>query len=52
MASGNLVAQYVYGTKANVPDVKTDGAGTYRIMSDHLGSPRLVVNTADADGDR
>ena len=45
--SGNLVAQYVYGTKGNVPDVKTDGTGTYRILSDHLGSPRLVVNTAN-----
>lgn len=45
--AGNLVAQYVYGTKGNVPDVKTDGTGTYRILSDHLGSPRLVVNTAD-----
>ena len=45
--SGNLVAQYTYGTKGNVPDVKTDGTGTYRILSDHLGSPRLVVNTAD-----
>ena len=45
--AGNLVAQYVYGTKSNVPDVKTDGSGTYRILSDHLGSPRLVVNTAD-----
>jgi RHS repeat-associated protein len=45
--SGNLVAQYLYGTKNNVPDVKTDGTGTYRILSDHLGSPRLVVNTAD-----
>jgi RHS repeat-associated protein len=45
--AGNLVAQYVYGTKGNVPDVKTDGSGTYRILSDHLGSARLVVNTAD-----
>jgi RHS repeat-associated protein len=44
--SGNLVAQYVYSTKPNVPDVKTDGAGTYRILSDHLGNPRIVVNTA------
>ena len=45
--AGNLVAQYAYGTKGNVPDVKTDGTGSYRILSDHVGSPRLVVNTAD-----
>ena len=45
--SGNLVAQYTYGSKGNVPDVRTDGTGTYRILSDYLGSPRLVVNVAD-----
>ena len=45
--AGNLVAQYTYGTKPNVPDLKTDDTGSYRILSDHLGSPRLVVNTAN-----
>ncbi|MCP4236406.1 MAG: hypothetical protein GY770_22970 [Aestuariibacter sp.] len=30
-----------------VPDYMVKGATTYRIISDHLGSPRLVVNTAD-----
>jgi RHS repeat-associated protein len=43
---GNLVAQFVYGTKPNVPDYMIKyGAdpGTYRILSDHLGSVRLVV---------
>jgi RHS repeat-associated protein len=37
----------VYGTKANVPDYLIKSGITYRIISDHLGSPRLVVNTAD-----
>jgi RHS repeat-associated protein len=45
--SGNVVARFVYGTKANVPDYMVKGGVTYRIVSDHLGSPRLVVNTAD-----
>ncbi len=45
--SNNIVSRFVYGTKANVPDYMVKGANTYRIISDHLGSVRLVVNTAD-----
>jgi RHS repeat-associated protein len=36
----------VFGSKPNVPDYFTTAAGTFRIFSDHLGSPRLVVNTS------
>jgi RHS repeat-associated protein len=42
--AGNLVARYVYGTRSNVPDYMVKGEVTYRIVSDHLGSVRLVVN--------
>ena len=45
--TGNVVARFVYGTKPNVPDYMIKGGNTYRIISDHLGSPRLVVNIAD-----
>jgi len=45
--AGNVVARFVYGTKANVPDYVVRGGVTYRIVSDHLGSPRLVINTTD-----
>jgi len=45
--AGNVVARFVYGMKANVPDYMVRGGVTYRIVSDHLGSPRLVINTAD-----
>ncbi len=45
--TGAIVSRFVYGTKANVPDYLIKGGVTYRIVSDHLGSPRLVVNTAD-----
>ncbi|HMS85718.1 MAG TPA: RHS repeat-associated core domain-containing protein [Nitrospira sp.] len=45
--TGNLVSRFVYGTKAHVPDYMTKGGVTYRIVSDHLGSPRLVINTTD-----
>jgi RHS repeat-associated protein len=36
----------VYGSnKPNVPDYLVKGGTTYRILSDHLGSPRLVIDT-------
>jgi len=43
-ASGNVVSRFVYGSKANVPDYMFKDGNTYRILSDHLGSPRLVVD--------
>jgi RHS repeat-associated protein len=39
-----VVAQFVYGSRPNVPDYLVKGAVTYRILSDERGSPRLVVN--------
>ncbi len=45
--TGGVVSRFIYGTKANVPDYMVRGAATYRIISDNLGSPRLVINTAD-----
>lgn len=42
--AGNVVSRFVYGTKKNVPDYMIKGGVTYRIISDHLGSPRVVVN--------
>jgi RHS repeat-associated protein len=45
--TGAVVSRFVYGTKANVPDYLVKGGVTYRIVSDHLSSPRLVINTAD-----
>jgi RHS repeat-associated protein len=48
--ASNVVSRFVYGTRANVPEyftsTKEDGIShTYRIVADHLGSPRLVVRT-------
>ena len=45
--SGGVVSRFVYGSKANAPDYVVQGGVTYRLISDHLGSPRLVVNAAD-----
>jgi RHS repeat-associated protein len=45
----NVVAQFVYGSKPNVPDYMVTSGGTYRILSDHLGSPRAVVDVASGN---
>ncbi|MBK6880617.1 MAG: hypothetical protein IPH01_07565 [Elusimicrobia bacterium] len=42
--ANNVTARYVYGTRPNVPEWLEKGGQTYRIITDHLGSPRLVVN--------
>lgn len=46
--AGNLVAQFVYGTKGNVPDLVIRGGVNYRIISDQLGSPVLAINAASS----
>jgi RHS repeat-associated protein len=44
--AGNVVSRFVYGTKLNVPEYMIRGGATYRLLTDHLGSVRLVVDTA------
>ncbi len=44
--NGTVVSRFVYATAANVPDFMIKGGVTYRIIKDHLGSPRLVVDIA------
>jgi len=52
-AEGNVVSRFVYGERENVPsylvkmDPSTGTESTYRIVTDHLGSPRLVVDTTN-----
>jgi YD repeat-containing protein len=41
-----VASRFVYGTKGNIPDYMIKGGTTYRIVSDHIGSPRLVVDVA------
>ncbi len=45
--NGALEARFVYGTKAHVPDYMVKDGDTYRFITDHLGSMRLVVNASD-----
>lgn len=44
--AGNVVSRFVYATGVNVPDYMIKGGVTYRIIKDHLGSPRLVMDVA------
>ena len=44
--ASNVTTRFVYGTRGNIPDYMVRSGTTYRIISDHLGSPRLVVNTS------
>ncbi len=45
-AGGSVVSRFVYGTRPNGPDYMIRGGVAYRIVADHLGSPRLVVNAS------
>ena len=44
--AGNVTARFVYGSRPNVPDVIHKGGATYRVITDHLGSLRLLVDAA------
>ena len=46
-ANGNLVKRFVYSSKPNVPDYFIENGEDYRIISDHLGSPRLVIKVSN-----
>jgi RHS repeat-associated protein len=44
--NNQLVSQFVYATGSASPDYMISGGATYRIISDVLGSPVLVIDTA------
>jgi RHS repeat-associated protein len=45
-STGTVAARYVYGTRGHVPDYAVRGDSVYRLVTDHLGSVRGVVNVA------
>ena len=47
--NGTLVSRFVYATHANVPDYLVKSGNTNRIITDHLGSPVMVVNTSTGE---
>jgi RHS repeat-associated protein len=44
--SGNVVERFVYGSRSNVPDYIVKDGNIYRVITDQLGSPRLIVNAS------
>ncbi len=44
--NGSVVSRFVYGSNPLVPDYLVKNGTLYRILSDHLGSPRVVLNAA------
>ncbi|MCH8531205.1 MAG: hypothetical protein LAT65_10150 [Saccharospirillum sp.] len=47
--SNNVVARFVYGDRPHVPSHMIKDGTQYRIVSDHLGSVRLVVNASTGE---
>ena len=41
---GNIISRFVYGRHPHVPDYIIKNGETHRIITDHLGSVRLVIN--------
>jgi RHS repeat-associated protein len=46
---GTIRSRFVYADKANVPAYMIQAGDTYRIISDHLGSPRLVIHAVSGN---
>ena len=44
-AAGNILSQFIYATKANVPDYMIKNGVNYKFITDQLGSPILIINT-------
>jgi RHS repeat-associated protein len=44
--AGNVVARFVYAGGVNVPALMVTPTATYRLVTDHLGSVRRVVDVA------
>ena len=45
-ASGDILNRFVHTSMSNVPDYMVKDSVIYRILADHLGSPRVIVDTA------
>ncbi len=45
-ANGAVEARFIYALRPNVPEYMVKGAVTYRFVTDHLGSVRLVVDSS------
>ena len=43
-AAGSVISRFVYGVRSVAPEYMIRGGITYRLVTDHLGSVRLVVD--------
>ena len=48
-SSNNVIQTFVYGSHMHSPDYMVAGGVTYQIVTNHLGSPVVVVNTASGN---
>ncbi|HXH38457.1 MAG TPA: RHS repeat-associated core domain-containing protein, partial [Thermoanaerobaculia bacterium] len=48
-ADDSVVAQFVYAEQPHTPSLMISGGTTYRIICDHRGSPRVVVNASTGE---
>jgi RHS repeat-associated protein len=46
-ANGDVMERYIYATRQYVPDLIVRGSETYRLITDHVGSVRMVVDVSD-----
>ncbi len=44
---GQVVSRFIYADKPHVPAYMVRAGVAYRLISDHLGSPRVVIDTRD-----
>ncbi|MDQ7017232.1 MAG: RHS repeat-associated core domain-containing protein, partial [Gammaproteobacteria bacterium] len=47
--NNTVISQFIYADKANVPAYMIKNGIRYRIISDQLGSPRLVINSSTGE---
>ncbi|MCH8550945.1 MAG: hypothetical protein LAT62_03345 [Natronospirillum sp.] len=47
--NNNVIARFVYGDKGHVPSYMIKGGNRYRLISDHLGSVRQVIDAQTGD---
>jgi len=48
-ADGNIDTLFMYGERSNVPSYLMKDGATYRVVFDHLGSVRLIVNSSTGE---
>lgn len=46
-AAGSIVATFIYASRAHVPDLIETSTAVFRLVTDQIGSVRLVVDTAN-----